>query len=362
MASSAKILYVDDDTAVRSSVARILRSRGFDLDLAENADSALALANSTRYAVVATDYRMPGVNGLQLIMQLQHAQPAATYILVSAYCEPNLTSVILDTKVVSYVVAKPWQTDEMIATLVRGLREHELRCEGSGQQLAAARTSDGAPPAEIGASLQEVEVELAELLLNTLEQGSDGETRAHCQRVSSYAVLLARRMGLDAAETETIRLGGLLHDIGKMGVPYAVLAKPGKLTDLEMDQVRRHPEFGAHLLDGFSRLSSVREIVLSHHERWDGRGYPHAIAGDTIPRGAHIVAVADSLDAMLSDRPYRAALPFDEAARRIAAEAGRQFAPCLVEAFTRISPAIWLAIRGEFPDSRFLGQHETLSA
>jgi putative nucleotidyltransferase with HDIG domain len=174
-------------------------------------------------------------------------------------------------------------------------------------------------------------------LANALE-AKDAYTRGHSDRVGAWSRALGAALGLAAADAESIAQAGLLHDIGKIGVPEAVLTKRGPLTELEWRAMRRHPVVGAQIVAPFDFLAAGALIIRHHHERWDGSGYPDGLAGETIPLGARIVAVADVFDALTSDRPYRRALPVPEARARLAAEAGATLDAGVVAALLRLHP------------------------
>lgn len=175
----------------------------------------------------------------------------------------------------------------------------------------------------------------------------DTETEGHSRRVVAYTMRLAQELGLSASERRELRYGALLHDIGKIGVPDAILLKPDSLTDDEWAIIRRHPKWGQRILAGIPFLEDAARVVVTHHERWDGSGYPDGLTGNEIPLGARIFAVADTLDAMTSDRPYRNALPVDVAHDEIVANSGKQFDPRVVEAFQRISEDEWRRLRDD---------------
>jgi putative nucleotidyltransferase with HDIG domain len=172
--------------------------------------------------------------------------------------------------------------------------------------------------------------------LTGLIQAKDQGVRGHCSRVSDLAVSLARHVGLDDAACNRIRLAGLLHDVGKVGVSEAVLNKQGPLSAEELQQIQRHPLIGHRLLQRFDEVADALEGVLSHHERWDGTGYPFQRAGDSIPVDGRILAIADSFDAMTSDRTYRRAMGMHEALNEVKRCRGTQFDPELAEAFIDI--------------------------
>jgi putative nucleotidyltransferase with HDIG domain len=171
------------------------------------------------------------------------------------------------------------------------------------------------------------------LTLSTAIEARNLETGEHCRRLGVLSERMAAVLGLDERQQMTIRVGGYLHDIGKIGIADAVLLKPGRLTDDEMAEMRRHSEIGAAVLDVHEAMSEIAQIVRHHHERWDGRGYPAAVAGTAIPLGGRIIAVADAFSAMTGDRVYRPALPLDRAWAELRAHSGSQFDPEIVEAF-----------------------------
>jgi putative nucleotidyltransferase with HDIG domain len=175
----------------------------------------------------------------------------------------------------------------------------------------------------------------------------DNETAGHSHRVTRYCLELAKRMGCSGEQLKHIERGAYLHDIGKIGTPDAILLKPGKLTAEEREVMQQHAQVGYDLVSRIEFLHEAAEIVHAHQERYDGKGYPQRLAADAIPLGARIFAVADTFDAMTSNRPYRSALPLADALKEITSESGRQFDPQVVEVLTSIPPAVWEGIRKE---------------
>jgi len=169
----------------------------------------------------------------------------------------------------------------------------------------------------------------------------DRYTCGHSERVATLAVELGRRVGLSEEEVERLRISGLVHDIGKIGVPEAVLTKPGRLTDDEFDQIKQHPEIGVRILRDLPQLADVLPGVLHHHERWDGNGYPHGLSGEGIPLFARLLALADSFDAMSSSRTYRSAMPRTAVLEEVQACAGTQFDPALAREFVRLDFTVY---------------------
>jgi putative nucleotidyltransferase with HDIG domain len=181
--------------------------------------------------------------------------------------------------------------------------------------------------------------------LATALDARDAETLGHSARVAAYTVAVGRRMGLSEEALTDLYRGALLHDVGKIGIPDAILRKPGKLTSEEWQEMRKHPEIGARMLQGIVFLENAIPIVLCHQERYDGEGYPQRLKGDAIPIGARIFAVVDTLDAMTSDRPYRRALPYERARREVQRFSGTQFDPAVVEVFLSIAEGEWQLIQ-----------------
>ena len=177
----------------------------------------------------------------------------------------------------------------------------------------------------------------------------DVETQGHSERVVRFSDLLGRELGLNRAQRKSLEYGSLLHDIGKIGVPDAILHKPGRLTTEEWTRMREHPLLGLRILSGINFLDSASLVVVQHHERWDGRGYPYGLSGTEIDRNARIFAVADAFDAMISDRVYRAGRAFAEATEELRKHAGQQFDPEVIECFARIPQREWeLAREGKY--------------
>jgi len=192
--------------------------------------------------------------------------------------------------------------------------------------------------------LEETYQTTLESLVAALDQ-RDAETQGHSLRVVEFTSEISMVLGVRGSELTNIRRGALLHDVGKIGIPDSILLKPAKLTSDEWTVMRTHPEKGFRILSEIKFLDIARDIVLSHQEKFDGTGYPRNLAGDGIPIGARIFAVADTFDAMTSDRPYRAALPYEASRQEILDWDGRQFDPQVVKAFLRITPERWLEIR-----------------
>jgi len=193
-----------------------------------------------------------------------------------------------------------------------------------------------------------VERELHEQMIDALSTAldvHDDDTAGHAERVTLYALEIARRMGCSQAEMDRLELAARVHDIGKIGIPDAILLKPGRLTEEETEVMKAHVQIGYQIVSRLGFMASSAEIVLTHHERWDGEGYPQGLQGENIPLAARIFVVADTLDAITSDRPYRRAAPYRVARAEIERESGHQFDPRVVETFLSIPEEVWEEIR-----------------
>lgn len=206
-------------------------------------------------------------------------------------------------------------------------------------QATKRSTSSFIPPVPHGSPRR-----MLQALVTTLQR-HDAETYEHSRRVVGFSLRLARRLLLDRAQMESLALGALLHDIGKIRVPDSILHKPGKLTEAEWLRMRNHPLYGQQILSGIEFLEGASRVVVQHHEKWDGSGYPWGLAGKDIDRNARIFAVADAFDAMTSDRVYRAGSSYEEAAAELTRAAGTHFDPNVVEAFGSIPRQEWYQYR-----------------
>jgi putative nucleotidyltransferase with HDIG domain len=344
-------LFVDDDARIRAIFERLLRRHSIPVDTARTGDEATELARSRDYALVATDYVMPDVDGLTLIERLRKIAPEASYMVVSGRCSLEVAASALNKHKIASLITKPWDNGQLVAMIERGIGEARDRIRRRTREEAAkekTRALEGQKRALEGV-LATRGVLLTETLLSVLDLRTR-ETRAHCRRVAAYSQLLAGELGLHGDILVALRQGALLHDIGKLGVPDAILCKPSTLTAEEWQAMRQHCAMGARLLDGLDQLERAREIVLQHHERWDGRGYPQALAGNEIRIEARILSVADTIDAILSHRAYRAGGTLATVEREVVSGASSQFDPAVVLAFRAVDPEAWLRVRAAHPD------------
>jgi putative two-component system response regulator len=317
-ARRSRVLIADDRESIRSLFHRLLSADGHDVVLAPDGASALAAVHRHRPDVVLLDVAMPLVDGLAVCRQLK-ADPAT-----------RLTPVVLvsgQTELTDRINGIEAGADDYLS---KPVHPHELR----------ARVRSLSRVKQLIDALDSAEAAFV-ALAQTIE-ARDPYTMGHCERLSRTAVSLGRALGLGSDDLHALHRGGYLHDIGKVGVPDSVLLKPAPLTAEESALMRRHPEIGDSLCAPLQSLRSVRPIILGHHERIDGSGYPKGLRGDNVPLLAQIVGIVDVYDALTSRRPYRDALSHDEAVRFMMEEthAGR-FNPRYVDVFLEtLVPAV----------------------
>ncbi|HWE23799.1 MAG TPA: HD domain-containing phosphohydrolase [Myxococcales bacterium] len=331
------ILVVDDDASVRHVISSVLREEGYGVRVAASAEQALELLRASgEVPTVLSDLKMPGHDGIWLLDQILQRHPHAAVVMLTGYGDTENAVECLKRGAADYLLKPPRITD-----LVRAIERAQSRRKLS---MARSRYHEG-----LAQRVREKTLELTEALRNTADaytstlsalvaalDAREHETSDHSQRVVRYTMAIAGRMGVNGEEADQIARGALLHDIGKIGVPDSILLKAGPLTPAEWIEMRKHPEIGHQILQSIAFLSKAAGIVLSHQERWDGGGYPRGLRGAQIPLGARVFAIADTLDAMTSDRPYRRGVSFEEARAEIARCSGTQFDPACVEAFLSV--------------------------
>ncbi len=346
------VLVVDDDLAVRELLADGLASFGYPALTAGDAGEALELIRRRAPRLVLSDIEMPGASGFELLRRIKAHDADLDVIMVTGAIDAD-TAVQAIRQGASDYVTKPFNLEEVQIVvertldkrrLIRENREHQERLE----ELVAQRTHE---LVEKNLEVQRLYGELESSYESTLHalvtalDFRDNETQGHSYRVVEYALVVAEQLGIGEPQLTAIRRGAILHDVGKIGVPDAVLRKPGKLDEREWIEMRRHPEIGYRMLEHVPFLAPSLDIVLSHQERFDGAGYPRGLKGEQIPLGARIFAVVDTFDAMTSDRPYRKALSIATSREEIERCSGTQFDPRVVAAFVSIEDATWQEIR-----------------
>ena len=347
-----RILFVDDDPALRTLLRTTFEVADVAVDEAESVEAARRQIRRALPSVIVLDVNMPGTNGLDFCRELKD-DPATRDIpvVILTGSDGGTTAAAKDAGAAA-IVRKPFSPLELLAVAERlagGLYGVPFRASKKGARgrdeelLLYARDLRHMLELERGQRelLQSAYMETVSALASALESKDTG-TRAHSQRVQSYAQALTERVSdSQVTRDRSAPYGFLLHDVGKIGIPDGILQKPGPLSLAERRRMQTHTVLGEAMLSGVAFLQGEGlKIVRSHHERWDGRGYPDGLVRDEIPVGARIFAVADALDAMTSHRPYRRALSWETARNEILAQSARQFDPAIVDSFGEIEPEL----------------------
>jgi cyclic di-GMP phosphodiesterase len=339
------ILIVDDDKQVREVLHQIFLTAGYSCRLAQDGREGVTMFRAARPPLTVTDLKMPNMTGIELLQQVRQVdQDAAVIVLTGA---ADVKTAIESLKLGAYdFIMKPVNVDELLIAADRALERRQLLIERREYQAMLEHRVEQATHhlAEAYRELESTYHATLEALGSALDTRDVG-TESHSRRVHGYALATAREYGMPDAELSDLAHGVLLHDIGKIGIPDAILLKPGPLTGEEWAIMRTHPEIGKRLIEKIPFLRGALPIVYAHHEKWDGSGYPRGLRGKEIPMGARIFSVVDAFDAMTFDRPYSKAIPFDAATTELKRCAGAHFDPEVVEAFLRVPEALLEEIR-----------------
>jgi response regulator RpfG family c-di-GMP phosphodiesterase len=330
------ILVVDDDDAVRDVIGVLLREEGYLPTLVAGAEAGLAAARQQDFPIVISDMKMPGKDGAWLLGQLRALRPETAVIMLTAFGDTEAAVECLRQGATDYLLKPPKVTD-LVRAIERALSKRRLEEARQRYQFGLEkRVRDRT--AELQQALGDLETTYSTTLwaLVAALDAREHETSNHSQRVVRYTLAIAKRVGVPEKDLPELGRGALLHDIGKIGIPDAILLKPGKLTEDEWVEMRRHPAIGFEILKAIPFLGGPAEMVLCHQERFDGKGYPRGLAGSAIPLGARIFSIGDTFDAMTSDRPYRKRNTADAARAEVIRCKGSQFDPACVEAFLSI--------------------------
>jgi len=336
LAAPTRILIVDDDASVRDVISVLLQEEGYECRTASSAEAALDIAAAEAPPLVISDMKMPGRDGIWLLEAFRERYPETAVIMLTGYGDTEAAVDCLRRGAVDYLLKPPKLTD-LTRAIERSLAKRRIELARKRYQKKLERKVRDRT-GELRTALRNIQGTYQTTLLALVRalDAREHETSDHSQRVVKYTEAIAERLSLRGPELEEIGRGALLHDIGKIGVPDAVLLKPAKLTTEEWKEMRRHPDIGYDMIRSIEFLNTPAAIVLSHQERFDGRGYPRCLRGEEIHIGARIFAVADTLDAMTSDRPYRKGTTFESAVDEIQRCAGSQFDPEVVCAFMDI--------------------------
>lgn len=343
-----RILVVDDEEAIREIVTSMLVTANYQCKQAGSGLEALALLNSgEEFELMLSDLMMADLDGIGLLERTKEKYPDMPVVMVTAVHDISVALAAIRNGAYDYLL-KPFEREQLLATVRRALENRRLKMENRAYQtnlesLVAARTEQ---LRKAMASLERSYDVTLETLGDALDL-KDAETEGHSKRVTAYTIAIAKRMGLPADQIRIIARGAFLHDIGKIAIPDNILRKPGKLTEEEILLMREHCYHGFQIVKKIPFLAEASEIVYSHQEKFDGTGYPRGLKGDQIPLGARIFAIADTLDAITSDRPYRRAQSWTAAREEIDRFVGKQFDPEVVAVFREMPDNIWVDLKKE---------------
>ena len=334
--SAVRILVVDDDKSVLRMIERLLTSGGYPCRTAIDAETARQCMDEETFALILCDVNMPGESGLDLVRMIATRHPETAAIMVSGVDNPEIAREALEIGAYGYII-KPFRPSELMINIENALHRRELEIQTRRHR------------AELERLVQERTEKLCKAIrrLRTTMEGAIGamamtvETRdpytaGHQRRVARLAEAIAREAGLTREQTEPIRVAGIVHDTGKIAIPAEILSKPSALNSIEFELIKTHSRVGCEILEKIEFPWPIAQIVLQHHERMDGSGYPAGLSGDDVMPEARILAVADVVEAMASHRPYRPAMGIDAALEEIGLHRGTLYDPAAVDACIRL--------------------------
>ncbi len=330
------ILIVDDEEPIRSALKRFLGGKGYEVIVAATAAEALQALGRYKIAGLLLDVRLPDVNGVDLVPKLLELEPNVAIVMLTAVNDAASATLCLQRGAMEYLT-KPVDLSDLGSALDRALSRRKVELERAKfdhwlKEEVGVRTAELRMER---ANLERITIATLETLVNALE-AKDPYLRGHSARVADSAAMVASQLGLPDEQVESIRTAGRLHDIGKIGVREEILSKQGPLTDEEFEHVKRHPLIGSDILAPLVHLGPVIQFVRSHHERWDGKGYPDGLAGGAIPIGARILGAVEIYDALTTSRPYQEKMSPELAVERLRDLVGTMLDPAVHRALQAV--------------------------
>ncbi len=343
------VLFVDDETSILRTLKRVLHREPMNVLIASKADEALEHLRANDVQLIVSDHQMPGMSGVDLLAKVRKLYPDIIRMMLTGFTEMNVAVEAINRGEIFRLITKPWNDQDLKTTIRQAFDHYDLRNEvqrlnqltrEQNFRLQDMNKNLEAKVRDRTRQLDEKNQELRTAYIQTIRalaeaiDAKDAYTRGHSERVAVYGSRVARKMNLETNLIERVYFSGLLHDVGKIGIPDAIITKPDRLTPEEYDEIKRHPEIGARILEPVEFLRNIVPCVRHHHEWFDGsdRGYPERLMALSIPLPARIIVVADTTEAMTSDRPYRKGLPLNVVQKELAKFSGSQFDPPIVEA------------------------------
>jgi putative two-component system response regulator len=310
------LLVVDDEDAIRNALRKFLIQQGYEVATAATGEEALAVLQRQRITGILLDVNLPGINGVELVPQIMEIEPTVAILMLTAVNDATSAALCMQRGAFDYLI-KPIDLGHLGRAIHHALQRRHTLLEGQqiNQWLKEEVTTRVTERKLEQAAQERISVATLEALINALE-AKDPYLRGHSARVADLSAMVAAEAGCNDEEVEAIRTGGRLHDIGKIGIREQILNKQGPLTEQEYEHVKQHVTVGSQILAPLVHLGGVIGYVRSHHERWDGTGYPDRLQGEAIPLGARIIGAVEIYDALTTSRPYQEKMPPEMALER----------------------------------------------
>jgi len=335
-AGAVSVLVVDDEEPIRNALRKYLKQQQFEVHTAGSGDEALQQLRLHKVALMLSDIRMPGTSGVDLVPQALEIEPDLAILMLTAVNDATSAALCMQRGAMDYLT-KPIELADLGRAVQRALKRREMLLENRhlNQWLKEEVTTRTAELQRERHRLERVSTATLEALVNALE-AKDPYLRGHSARVADLSANIAAEMGLAEEVVDRVRMAGRLHDLGKIGTREAVVNKEGPLTADEFEHVKQHVIIGAQILAPLVHLGDVVAMVRSHHERWDGTGYPDSLRGEEVPLGGRIIAAAEVFDALTTSRPYQEKMTPEQAVERMTDLSGTVLDPRVLEALNRI--------------------------